>query len=133
MRGLHILTALGMTIVPLVLAAQAPADLPQAIKLRDQAIDKADTATWERLTAPNFTGVDATGHRFTRAERLVELKQQKPAASASSCGQERVTLFANGMAATRTCLADGVWWLDVWMKSSLGWQVVAVQGTPTTK
>lgn len=115
--------------LPLTLSGQVPADLVQAAQARDQAIDKVDVAAWERLTAPDFTAVNETGHLFTRADRIAKLKKTKPGTLPTSCGQERITMFANGSAALRRCLTGGNWWIDVWAKSASGWQVIAVQGT----
>lgn len=133
MRGLHALAALLLMVSARTVAAQVPADLTQAIKARDQAVGKVDVPAWERLTATGFTVVDDNGHRFTRAERLTDFKKTKPAGSPGVCGQERTAMFANGTTATRTCLIDGTWWLDVWVKGATGWQVVAVQGTRAAK
>jgi hypothetical protein len=119
--------------VPCTLAGQTPADLVQAMRARDQAVDKADVAAWERLTAPEFTNVTETGHLLTRAERVAELKNTKPATTPSICAQEQITMFARGSAATRRCLDGGVWWISVWAKSDSGWRVIAVQGTPAAK
>src|SRR5689334_7805631 len=104
MRRPHVLAALVVMATPLTLAAQIPADLAQAIKARDQTIDKVDLATWERLTASDFTLVDEKGRRLTRAERVSEFKKATPATTASICGQQRTTMFAGGTTATRTCL-----------------------------
>ena len=119
--------------VPCTLAGQTPADLVQAMRARDQAVDKADVAAWERLTAPEFTLVTETGQLLTRADRVAELKKATPAASPSICDQEQITMFARGSAATRRCLDGGIWWIAVWAKSDSGWRVVAVQGTSAPK
>jgi hypothetical protein len=119
--------------IPMLGRAQAPPDLVQAARARDQAIDKIDVATWDRLTAPDFTVVLETGRLVTRAERIVEFKKQKPVTTPSVCAQERIVMFANGNAATRRCVDGGIQWLEVWAKSPSGWQTVAVQGTPTAK
>jgi len=132
MTRTYLVAALLLCTAPVVVAAQAPADLVQAAHARDQAVDKVDVATWERLTAPEFTVVNETGHLLTRAERIAELRKAKPAPSPIPCGQERIAMLANGNAAVRRCLS-GVWWTDVWVKSGTGWQVVAVQGTPAGK
>ena len=43
-------------------AAQAPADLQEAMRLRSQAVLSADGATWERYTADDFTVVFENYH-----------------------------------------------------------------------
>ena len=120
-------------VLPIALTGQAPADLVQAARARDAAIDKVDVATWQRFTAPEFTVVNDAGRLLTLAERITELKQSKPVASPTPCGQERITMFANGTAATRRYRCGATWWLDVWVKSASGWQALAVQGTPAAK
>jgi hypothetical protein len=133
----HFLTALVLCCAPVLVEGQAPPqaspDLVKAIQARSDAIDKVDTATWERFTTSRFTVVNPDGRRLTRAERLTELKQAKPAATPSACGSERITMFAGGTAATRQCLDGGNWWLEVWTKTGQQWQVVAVQGTTAAK
>jgi hypothetical protein len=119
--------------LPVVLTGQAPADLVQAVRARDAAIEKVDVATWQRFTASEFTVVNDAGRLLTLAERITELKQTKPAPSSTPCGQERITMFANGTAATRRYRCGTTWWLDLWVKSASGWQALAVQGTPAAK
>jgi hypothetical protein len=58
--------------------AQVPADLQKTMEERDQALTKADAATWDRLTADDFTLVDETGTFMTKAQRLAQIKTQKP-------------------------------------------------------
>ncbi len=120
-------------VLPMVVTGQAPADLVQAVAARDTAIDKADLATWQRLTASQFTVVNDAGRLLTLAERIAELKQTKPAAKPTPCSQEQFTMFANGTTATRRYRCGATWWLDVWVKSASGWQAVAVQGTPAAE
>jgi hypothetical protein len=120
-------------VLPMVLAGQVPADLVQAVWARETAVDKVDVATWQRLTASEFTVVNDAGRLLTRAERIAELKQTKPVASPTPCGQEKFTMFANGTAATRRYRCGATWWLDVWAKSAAGWRALAVQGTPAAK
>ncbi len=133
----HILTALLLCCAPVFVGAQSPAqappDLVKAIQARSDAVDKVDAATWERFTTSRFTVVGPDGRRLTRAERLAELRQAKPAATPSACSSERITMFAGGTAATRQCLDGGTWWIEVWTKTGQQWQVVAVQGTTAAK
>src|SRR5712692_11853932 len=65
-------------IVPSAMAAQVPPELRQAMRARDLAVAKADAVTWDRLTTADFTVVTPGGTLFTKAERLAQLKQQKP-------------------------------------------------------
>jgi hypothetical protein len=133
MSRTHLVGALAACCVCTILQAQAPVDFLQAAKARDQAIDKVDIAAWERLTAPEFTEVLETGRLLTRLEVRAKPRNQKPAAAAFVCGEERITTFANGNAATRRCLSEGNWWLEVWVRSGGVWQAVAAQGTPAAK
>jgi hypothetical protein len=137
MKTSHVVVALILSASPLLYATQTtqpiPADLLQAANARDAAVDKIDVPAWDRLTAPEFTTVNETGHFMTRAERLAEFKKDKPRATPSVCAQPKNTMFANGTAAVRRCLGDGVWWTTVWTKTTGGWQVIAVQGTVAAK
>ncbi len=107
--------------------APAPAELVKAAHDRDEAVDKADTATWDRLTTPDFTVVDDSGRSMSRAERIAEIKGTKPAASPNPCQQEQFKVYGN--AATRRCLDRNAWWLESWVKSDQGWRAAAIQGT----
>ena len=132
MKTSTVVVALVLSAAPRSYTTQSfppPTDLVQAAKSRDAAIDKVDVPTWERLTAAEFTTVDETGHFMTRAERLAQFKKGKPSATPNTCTQPKFTVFASGTAAVRRCLDGGVWWTDVWAKTSSGWQVVAIQGT----
>ena len=134
MMSKHFLAALVLCCAPVLVEGQAPPDLVKAIKARAEAVDKVDVATWERYTTSRFTVVQPTGNLLTRADRVAELKQAKPAASPTPCTSERITMFAGGVGATRRCLdAAGAWWLEVWTKAGSQWEVVAVQGTTAAK
>jgi hypothetical protein len=128
-----IVVAVLACLAPAAVGGQAPADLREAFRLRDQAIDKIDVATWVRLTAPDFTVVTEKGRLLTRAERIEVFKSDTPAASPSVCAEERITMFANGNAAVRACRSGDTWWNETWEKAASGWRAVAVQGTPISK
>jgi hypothetical protein len=106
----------------------APTDLVKAAHDRDEAVDKADSATWDRLTTPDFTLVDDSGRFMSKAERIAEIKASKPAASTNPCQQEQFQVY--GSVATRRCRDRNTWWLESWVKSDEGWRVAAIQGTP---
>ena len=134
MKTKQAVVALVLSVAPVLYPSPTvPTELSRAVKARDVAIDKVDVAAWERLTAAEFTVVNESGHFMTHAERLAELRKAKPNATPSECAQQKVTMFANGTAAVRRCLAAGVWWTDVWTKTSVGWQAIAVQGTVAAK
>ena len=67
----------------------APPDLAKAAHDRDEAVDKADSATWDRLTTPDFTLVDDSGRFMSKVERIAEIKASKPAVSPNPCQQEQ--------------------------------------------
>jgi len=108
------------------LLAQTPADLQKAMQERDQAVDKVDAATWDRLTAAEFTLVDETGTFMTKAQRLAQLKAQKPSAALP---HEKEQITGQGDVYVRRFLSGGQWWLDIWVRTPAGWRVTAVQGT----
>ena len=58
--------------------AQVPADLQKTMDERDHAVSNIDVATWDRLTADDFTLVDNTGTFMTKAQRIAQLKTEKP-------------------------------------------------------
>jgi hypothetical protein len=111
-------------------AAQASAELQQAIRDRSQAVIKADSATWDRLTADDFTVVLPNGTFLTRAERLAQFKTQPPMARTPP---RREQLKHYGETYIRRFLSDPGWVIEVWAKESGKWQVVAVQVTPAAK
>jgi hypothetical protein len=45
---------------------------------RNLAVPRADAATWDRLTAADFTLVTADGRLLRKAARLAELRTQTP-------------------------------------------------------
>lgn len=110
--------------------AQAPVDLQKAMQDRDNAVSKADVAAWDRLTSDAFTLVDETGAMFTKAERIAQLKTQKPAAATPV---ERLQIKRVGDVYVRRFLTGGTWVLDLWTKEPTGWRVAAVQVTTAKK
>ena len=117
--------------VALPLRAQVPADLQQTMRERDRAVNQADAATWDRLTSDEFTLVDENGKFMTKAQRLAELRQQKPEASPAPQQQVQVKVYGN--AAVRRFRAGNIWVMDIWNKQAQGWRVVAVQVTPAAR
>jgi hypothetical protein len=117
-------------LVPSVLAAQVPPELRDAMRARDEAVAKADPSTWDRLTAPSFTVVVEDGRMMTKAERLAELKKQKPESFVAPT-QEQVNRF--GDTVVRRFRSGDVWVLDVWVRDQGIWRVAAVQVTTAAK
>ena len=110
--------------------AQAPKGLRAAMQSRDSAVATADVATWDRLTAETFTVVQADGILLTKAERITQMKTQKPSPMGAHEGEE---INRYGDVFVRRFLAGDIWVLDVWAKQSGGWRVVAVQVTTAKK
>ena len=119
-----------LSLVPASLAAQVPAELRDAIRARDEAIAKADASTWDRLTAPSFTVVGEDGRMMSKAQRLAELRKQKPEPFVAPT-DEQVNLF--GDTAVRRFRSRDLWILDVWLREQGNWRVAAVQVTTAAK
>jgi hypothetical protein len=108
-------------------AAQAPADLEEAMQRRSQAVLSADGATWDRYTADDFTVVLPNGKLMNKSERLALMKTQKPRRSSSP---EQVQIKHYGETYVRRFLGDNGWVMEVWTKGKDGrWRVSAVQVT----
>jgi hypothetical protein len=98
---------------------------------RDHAVSNVDVAAWDRLTADDFTLVDNTGAFMTKAQRIAQLKTEKPTAYAAP---QRVQIKRYGDAYIRRFLNGGnLWVLDVWVRQGSTWRVAAVQTTTAKK
>jgi len=113
-----------------LISAQAPPQLQEAMRLRTQAVGKADAATWDRLTAPDFTVVLADGRMMDKAERLALLKTQKPVRRKPP-QQEQIKHYDETF--VRRFLGNNGWVLEVWTKDGGKWRVSAVQVTPAAE
>jgi hypothetical protein len=128
--GFTLSLALG-TLSPNLAIGQAPAELQDAMRQRSQAVVSADAATWDRLTADDFTVVLANGTMLTKEQRLALLKKEKPRRQAA-IQQEQIKHY--GDTYVRRFLGDRGWVLEVWTKDDAGkWRVSAVQVTPAAK
>ena len=105
-----------------------PADLRTAMQQRTVATAHADAATWDRLTADNFTLVQGNGAMFTKAQRLARIRATKPD-SVRPFQHETVLMHGNASAVQRF-ENQGAWVLLVWSKERGGWRVAAAQVTP---
>lgn len=124
------LTLLLICVIPDA-AAQAPADLEEAMRLRSQAVLNADGPTWDKYTADDFTVVLPNGKLMNKSERLALMKTQKPRRSAPP---ERVQVKHYDETYVRRFLGDNGWVMEVWTKDKDGkWRVSAVQVTPAAK
>lgn len=52
---------------PTGMAAQVPVELREAMRARDEAVAKADSASWDHLTTDDYTVVLADGTLLTKA------------------------------------------------------------------
>ncbi len=113
-----------------VIAAQVPADLQEAMRARDEAVAKADAATWDRLTTDDFTVVLADGTLLTKSERLAQFKTQK---ATTPVPPQQVAIKHYGDVFVRRLRASDLWVLDIWVKDVKGWRVASVQVTTAKK
>jgi hypothetical protein len=124
------LTLLLICLVPDA-AAQAPADLEEAMRLRSQAVVNSDASTWDKYTADDFTVVLADGTMMNKSERLAQIKTQKPTRTSPP---EQVQVKHYGETYVRRFLGNNGWVMEVWTKDKNGkWRVSAVQVTPAAK
>ena len=121
-------------LTPGAVAAQVPAELQEAMRARDQAVAKADAATWDRLTADDFTVVLADGTLMTKAERLAQFKTQQ-ATTPVPPQHEQIKQYGEVFVrrALRQVPTGDAWVLDIWVKDARGWRVTAVQVTSAKK
>jgi hypothetical protein len=117
-------------LLPNLTSAQTPPELQEAMRARSQAVAQADAATWDGLTAEDFTVVLPDGSMLTKAQRLAQFKTQKPVRR-SPPKQEQIKHY--GETYVRRFLGDNGWVLEVWTKDSGKWRVSAVQVTPAAK
>ena len=124
-----------LCLLPTAMAAQVPAELREAMRARDEAIAKADSATWDRLTTDDFTAVLADGTLLTKRERLAQFKTLK-AMTTAPAQQEQIKHYGDVFVrrAVRQVRDFGAAWvLDIWVKDAKGWRVAAVQVTSAKK
>jgi hypothetical protein len=127
--SLHI-TLLLICLIPDV-AAQAPAELEEAMRLRGQAVVNADAATWDKYTADDFTVVLNDGKMMNKSERLAQMKSQKPTRRSAP---QQVQVKHYDETYVRRFLGDNGWVMEVWTKDKNGkWRVSAVQVTAAAK
>lgn len=124
------LTLVLSCLIPSLTSAQAPPELQDAMRVRSQAVAQADAATWDRLTADDFTVVRQDGTMLTKAQRLAQLKTEKPVRR-SPPQQEQIKHY--GETYVRRFLGDNGWVLEVWTKDAGKWRVSAVQVTPAAE
>ena len=121
---------LAISVATTALAAEIPAELQQAIRERDEAVEKKDVATWDRLTTPEFIAVRPDGRLMKKAERLAQLKAEKPEARPKP-QQEQFIRYGDTVL-RQLQQTNGTLWIDVWVKEGQVWRVASSQGTPST-
>ena len=117
-------------LIPRAIAAQVPTELRDAMRARDEAIAKADTATWNRLTSAEFMGVRADGTFMTKADRLALLNTQMPT---TPVPREQVQIKHYDDVFVRRSRIVDAWVIDIWVKDDGVWRVVAAQLTTAKK
>jgi hypothetical protein len=96
------------------------------MQARDTAFYAVDPAEWEKYTAPTFTTVQQDGSFMIRAERLANLRTQKPrpyVARSREQNERRGDLVAARF------FSGGLWVLEVWTRESGTWMVLMSQVT----
>ena len=106
--------------------AQVPADLRAAMQARDTAFYAVDAAQWEKYTAPTFTTVQQDGSFMTRAERLANLRTQKPRPYVP---RSRELNERRGDVVIARFFSGGLWVLEVWTRETGAWTVLMSQVT----
>ena len=118
-----VLASVLLSVLP-ALSAQIAPELRKAMQARLEAVWKKDAATWSRLTADEFTVVVPEGQLMTKSDRLAALKTEKPQPVRRV---EREQIQAYGEAVVRRFLDGDEWVLEVWVRQSGSWRVVAAQ------
>lgn len=129
MKTPAIAVALAAVITTPSFAQRVPADLQTAIRQRADALQRADAATWGRLTADNFVVVTGNGMVQTKAERIAQIKAGQPNGP-SSAEHETVQVYGNTAVQRVQSTPDGIWVAFVWVKGPSGWRVTYAQVTP---
>jgi hypothetical protein len=118
-----VLASVLLSVLP-ALSAQIAPELRKAMQARLEAVWKKDAATWSRVTADEFTVVVPEGQLMTKSDRLATLKTEKPQPVRRV---EREQIQAYGEAVVRRFLDGDEWVLEVWVRQSGSWRVVAAQ------
>ena len=106
--------------------AQVPDDLRAAMEARDRAFYAVDAAQWEKYTAATFTTVQQDGSFMTRAERLANLRTQKPRPYVP---RSRELNERRGDVVIARFFSGGFWVLEVWTRETGAWMVLMSQVT----
>lgn len=125
-----VLSAFAVAALVTPCAAQTvPPALRTAMQQRTLSVQRADAATWDRLTADNFTLVNADGRLVTKADRLAQIRATKPDTTpVPKPDQETVQMY--GTSAVQRSRLQSVWVTLSWTRERSGWRVTAAQLTP---
>jgi hypothetical protein len=94
------------------------------MRARLLAVWEKDAATWDRLTADEFTVVVPEGQLVSKAARLAALKAEKPQ-PVHALEQEQTRVY--GSTAVHRFIDGDEWVLEVWVHQDGVWRVVAAQ------
>lgn len=122
---------LALSVATTCFAAEIPAELKQAILVRDAAVANKDASTWDHLTTPDFIAVRPDGTLMNKTERLEQLKTAKAEARPKP-KQEQFIRYGDTVI-RQLQEANGTLWIDVWVKDGPTWRVASSQGTPPKK
>lgn len=126
-----ITTALIAFVLTPVLAAQAiDPEFRKAREARTTAIRTGDQATFDRLTADNFTATGPTGVIENRTQRVG--RATRPIVDSGSPEEEKITAYGDDTVVL-TWRQGATRFLEIWVKERGAWKVAAVQLTPIQK
>ena len=119
--------------------AESDAAVSEALQAIEQTWIKAenhhDAATFERIVADDWIGIEPGGKRQTKAERAADIKASP--GGAATIGNLKVRVFGDTAVVTGTddeITKDGkeshLVWTDVFLKRNGKWQAVASQTSP---
>jgi len=104
-----------------------------------QAIQSGDTATLDRILAPEYTVVDASGKTFGKAQEMAMYKTGDMKFDSISTSGQKVTIYIGGAVVTGTSVIKGknkkddisgeYRFVDVLERRPSGWQAVYSQIT----
>lgn len=106
--------------------AQVPADLRAAMEARDKAFYAVDATQWEKYTAAAFTTVQQDGSFMTRAERLANLRTQKPRPYVARSREQNEQ---RGDVVIARFFSGGLWVVEAWIREAGAWTVLMSQVT----
>ncbi len=113
-----------LLVLPVLSAAPVEPELREVMRARLEAVWKKDAATWDRLTADEFTIVLPDGKLQNKTGRLAALRAEKPqAAHALRHGQ----IQAYKETILHRFIDIDEWVLEVWARQNGVWRVVAAQ------